>query len=72
MRSSFFPHECINYLRKLRLKSKKFYHVVSARWEDVDYEKRKIILRGTKTEGSLRSIEIFNSLYETLKGLEDY
>jgi integrase len=45
---------------------------LSACWEDVDYEKREIILRGTKTEGSLRTIEICNSLYEALKGLEAY
>jgi integrase len=45
---------------------------LSALWEDVDYEKREIILRGTKTEGSLRTIEICNSLYEALKGMEAF
>jgi integrase len=40
--------------------------------EDIDYEKREIILRGTKTEGSLRRMENCNSLYDALKGLESY
>ena len=45
---------------------------LSARWEDVDYEKREIILRGTKTEGSLRAIEICNSLFKALRALETF
>ena len=45
---------------------------LTSRWIDVNYENREIILRGTKTEGSLRTIEIYNSLYEALKGLESY
>ncbi len=45
---------------------------LSSRWKDVDYERREIVLRGTKTEGSLRTIEICNSLYDVLKELESY
>ncbi len=42
------------------------------RWEDIDYENREVIIRGTKTEGSLRTMEMCNSLYDVLKGLEAY
>ena len=45
---------------------------LSARWDDIDYENREVILRGTKTEGSLRAIDICNALYDALKGMEAY
>jgi len=60
------------FFRFLLFTGARLTEALSACWDDVDYEKREIILRGTKTEGSLRTIEICNSLYEVLKGLENY
>ena len=62
--------EELYFFRFLLFTGARLTEALSVRWEDVDYERREIILRGTKTEGSLRVIEICNSLYEALKGLE--
>jgi len=64
--------EELYFFRFLLFTGARLTEALSACWEDVDYEKREIILRGTKTEGSLRTIEICNSLYDALKGLETY
>ncbi len=39
-------------------------------WEDVDYSNLEIILRGTKTRESFRSVPLCSGLFETLKSLE--
>ena len=64
--------EKLFFFRFLLFTGARLTEALSARWDDVDYEKREIILRGTKTEGSLRKIEICNSLFQTLKRLEAY
>jgi integrase len=45
---------------------------VSSKWSDIDYKNREIIIRGTKTEASLRRLDMCDGLYMTLKGLEAY
>jgi integrase len=60
------------FFRFLLFTGARLTEALSALWDDVDYENREIILRGTKTEGSLRQVPIGNSLYDTLKGLEAY
>ncbi len=60
------------FFRFLLFTGARLTEALSAAWEDVDYEGREIILRGTKTEGSLRTIAMSNGLYETLNGLEGY
>jgi len=45
---------------------------LSTKWEDINFNNREIIIRGTKTEGSLRRLDMCNGLYATLKGLEAY
>lgn len=69
---SFLHGEERYFFRFLLFTGARLTEALSSRWEDVDYERREIILRGTKTEGSLRTIEICNSLNETLKGLENH
>ncbi len=64
--------EELYFFRFLLFTGARLTEALSSRWEDVDYEKREIILRGTKTEESLRSIEICNGLFQVLKGLEAY
>jgi len=60
------------FFRFLLFTGARLKEALSARWEDVNYEAGEIILRGTKTEGSLRSIPMCNALYDALKGLEAY
>jgi len=58
------------FFRFLLLTGARLTEALSACWDAVDYDNREIILRGTKTEGSLRRMSICNALYDTLKGLE--
>jgi integrase len=58
------------FFRFLRLTGARLSEALSARWEDVDYSKIEITLRGTKTKESLRKVPICRGLFETLKGLE--
>lgn len=39
---------------------------LSAQWQDVDFEKRRILIRGTKTEKSRNYIPLFDNLAELL------
>ena len=69
---SVLDNEELLFFRFLLFTGARLTEALSARWDDVDYANREIVLRGTKTEGSLRQMSICNSLYYTLKGLEAY
>lgn len=43
---------------------------LSVRWRDIDFTAETIKIRGTKTEGSLRTIPLFPDLKELLEGME--
>lgn len=43
---------------------------LAARWEDVDFEKRRLFVRGTKTELSRNYIPLFEELAELLKEIK--
>ena len=60
------------FFRFLLFTGARLTEALSATWENVDYKGKEIILRGTKTEGSLRIIAMSNGLYDTLKALENY
>jgi len=69
---SALDNEELLFFRFLLFTGARLTEALSARWDDVDYVNREIILRGTKTEGSLRQMSMCDSLYDTLKGLEAY
>ena len=69
---SALDNEELLFFRFLLFTGARLTEALSERWDDVDYDNREIVLRGTKTEGSLRQISMCNSLYDTLKGLETY
>jgi len=60
------------FFRFLRFTGARLTEALTAEWADVDYKNREIIVRGTKTEESLRRLPICDGLFETLKGLEKY
>jgi len=60
------------FFRVLLFTGARLKEALSISWDDVDYDDREVILRGTKTEGSLRVIAMSNGLYGALKALEDY
>ncbi len=60
------------FFRFLLFTGARLTEALSARWDDVNYGGREIILRGTKTEGSLRKIDMCEGLYDALKALEAY
>jgi len=60
------------FFRVLLFTGARLKEALSISWDDVDYEAKEVILRGTKAEGALRVIAMSNGLYETLKALENY
>ncbi len=69
---SALEKEELLFFRFLLFTGKRLTEALSTKWDDVNYENREIIIRGTKTEGSLRQLDICDGLYATLKGLEAY
>ena len=69
---SALEKEELLFFRFLLFTGERLTEALSTKWDDVNYEKREIIIRGTKTEGSLRRLDMCDGLYETLKGLEVY
>ena len=60
------------FFRFLLFTGARLTEALSMSWDDVSYEGKEIILRGTKTEGSLRKVSMSKGLSETLKALETY
>ena len=60
------------FFRFLKLTGSRLTEALSAQWSDVDYENREIIIRGTKTEESLRKLPMCEALVATLKELEAF
>jgi len=60
------------FFRFLLFTGERLTEALSSKWTDVNYENREIIIRGTKTEGSLRRLDMCDGLYMTLKELEAY
>lgn len=58
------------FFRFLKLTGARLTEALSTQWSDVDYENREIIIRGTKTEESLRKLPMCEALMVTLKELE--
>jgi integrase len=69
---SALEKEELLFFRFLLFTGERLTEALSTKWDDVNYENREIIIRGTKTEGSLRQLDICDGLYVTLKGLEAY
>ena len=60
------------FFRFLLFTGERLTEALSSKWSDIDYKNREIIIRGTKTEGSLRRLDMCDGLHSTLKGLEAY
>ena len=60
------------FFRFLKFTGARLAEALTMKWDDVYYQKNDIILRGTKTEESLRKIVMCESLLSTLKELEKY
>jgi integrase len=60
------------FFRFLRYTGARLSEALTAKWEDVDYSNLEIILRGTKTTESLRSLPICGGLLDSLKSLESF
>lgn len=43
---------------------------LSAHWEDIDFKKRRLLIRGTKTDLSMNYIPLFDNLYDVLKEIK--
>ena len=69
---SALEKEELLFFRFLLFTGERLTEALSSKWSDVNYENREIIIRGTKTEGSLRRLDMCDGLYSTLKGLEAY
>jgi len=69
---STLEKEELLFFRFLLFTGERLTEALSSKWSDVNYENREIIIRGTKTEGSLRRLDMCDGLYMTLKGLEAY
>jgi len=69
---SALEKEELLFFRFLLFTGERLTEALSSKWIDVNYENREIIIRGTKTEGSLRRLDMCDGLYMTLKGLEAY
>ena len=69
---SALEKEELLFFRFLLFTGERLTEALSSKWSDVNYENREIIIRGTKTEGSLRRLDMCDGLYMTLKGLEAY
>jgi integrase len=69
---SSLEKEELLFFRFLLFTGERLTEALSSKWTDVNYENREIIIRGTKTEGSLRRLDMCDGLYMTLKELEAY
>jgi integrase len=69
---SVLSGEELLFFRFLKYTGARLSEALTARWEDVNYMNLEIILRGTKTEESLRKVDMARRLFETLKELEKY
>jgi len=69
---SALEKEELLFFRFLLFTGERLTEALSSKWSDVNYENREIIIRGTKTEGSLRRLDMCDGLYMTLRGLEAY
>jgi integrase len=69
---SALEKEELLFFRFLLFTGERLTEALLSEWGDVDYENREIIIRGTKTEGSFRRLDMCDGLYAALKGLEAY
>jgi len=69
---SALEKEELLFFRFLLFTGERLTEALSSKWSDVNYQNREIIIRGTKTEGSLRRLDMCDGLYMTLKRLEAY
>ena len=83
IKNGFTPEEIIKaesalekeellFFRFLLFTGERLTEALSSKWSDINYNNREIIIRGTKTEGSLRRLDMCEGLYITLKELEAY
>ena len=69
---SALEKEELLFFRFLLFTGERLTEALSTKWEDINFNNRELIIRGTKTEGSLRRLDMCDGLYATLKGLEAY
>ncbi len=69
---SVLNEEELLFFRFLKNTGARLSEALTIKWEDVNYKNLEIVLKGTKTEGSYRKIDMSKGLFETLKALEKY
>ncbi len=69
---SALNEEGLLFFRFLKYTGARLSEALTAKWEDVNYKNLEMVLRGTKTEGSYRKVDMSKGLFETLKALEKY
>ena len=69
---SVLAGEELLFLRFLKFTGARLTEALSQKWPDIDFINREVIIRGTKTEESLRKIDMSEGLFNTLKELVKY
>ena len=69
---SVLKGEELLFFKVLKYTGARLTEALSLTWADVDYNKFELFIRGTKTEGSFRKIDMSEGLFRTLKELENY
>jgi integrase len=69
---SVLNEEEVLFFRFLKYTGARLSEALTMKWDDVNYKNLEIVLRGTKTEGSQRKIDMSKGLFETLKVSEKY
>jgi len=60
------------FFRFLTYTGARLSEALTITWEDVNFKNFEILLRGTKTVGSYRKMDMCEGLFETLKALDKY